>query len=100
MQVATCSTDAFGLSVAEAMAAGLSVVASAGGGHLELLGAVPELLYPPGDIDALAVIMRKLAGDLQLRQELGRRLRNIQQQHFTLSGHVDGLERIYQRVAS
>ena len=100
IQIATCSTDAFGLSVAEAMAAGLPVIAGAGGGHLELLGDVPELLYPPGDIAALAVVMRRLASDLRLRQELGRRLRSIQQQHFTLSGHVDGLERIYQRVVS
>ena len=44
--LATAPRDGFGLSVAEAMAAGLPVVACGAGGHLETVGAArPDLLY-------------------------------------------------------
>ena len=97
-QVATTPNESFGLSVAEAMAAGLPVIAAAGGGHLELLADSPELLYPPGDVDSLASQMRRLASDVALRRALGARLQASQRARFTLAAHVDGLERVYERV--
>ena len=55
------SAETFGLAAAEAMAAGLPVAASR-------VGALPELLdeqglVPPGDADALAAAIARLAGD-------------------------------------
>jgi glycosyltransferase involved in cell wall biosynthesis len=97
-QIATTPNESFGLSVAEAMAAGLPVIAAAGGGHLELLAGSPELLYPPGDVDALAAAMVRLAADVDQRRSIGSALRTRQRAHFTLTAHVDGLERVYQRV--
>jgi glycosyltransferase involved in cell wall biosynthesis len=55
------SAETFGLSVAEAMAAGLPVAASRVGAFPELLD--PEALVPPGDAQALAQVVASLAGD-------------------------------------
>jgi glycosyltransferase involved in cell wall biosynthesis len=53
--------ETFGLAVAEAMAAGLPVAASAVGAHRELLDA--GSLVAPGDARALAGAISRLAGD-------------------------------------
>jgi len=56
----------------EAMAAGKAVVASGVGGVPEIVQhAATGLLVPPGDPDALAEAMGRLAGDAALRQRLG-----------------------------
>jgi len=97
--LATAPAEPFCLSVAEAMAAGLPVVAAAGGGHLETVGAsCPELLYPPGDVDACATLLRRLADDEHARRALGGRLRDHQRTALTLNGHVDQLVDVYRRV--
>ena len=54
------------------MAAGLPVVAPALGGPAEIIDdGVTGLLYPPGDADALAVILQKLQEDPHGRKRLG-----------------------------
>ncbi len=55
------SAETFGLAVAEAMIAGLPVVASRVGALPELVD--PDALVPPGDADALADAIARLAGD-------------------------------------
>ncbi len=55
------SAETFGLAVAEAMAAGLPVVASRIGALGELLE--EDALVAPGDADALAAAITRLAGD-------------------------------------
>ncbi len=98
MQLATSTADGFGLSVTEAMAVALPVIAADGGAHPELLADTPELLYSPGDRSALAALLRRLASDVDARRTLGARLQQSQRARFSLTGHVDGLERVYQRV--
>jgi glycosyltransferase involved in cell wall biosynthesis len=68
------SAETFGLAVAEAMAAGLPVAASAVGALPELLE--PDALVPPGNARALAGAIRRLAGD---REEGERNLARVRE---------------------
>jgi len=55
------AAETFGLAAAEAMAAGVPVVAGAVGALPELVG--PDAVVAPGDADALAVAVRARYGD-------------------------------------
>lgn len=64
--------EPFGQVVAEGMAIGLPVVATAAGGPAEVItDGVDGLLYEPGDTEALAAALKRLAGDATLRHRLG-----------------------------
>lgn len=66
--------EPFGQVVLEGMAAGLPVVAAGAGGPAEIIvDGETGFLYPPGDVDALASLLRLLADDAQLRSRLGDR---------------------------
>jgi glycosyltransferase involved in cell wall biosynthesis len=70
---ASITPEPFGQVVIEGMSAGLPVVASRGGGPDELIrDKVDGLLYPPGDVPALAKIFRQLADEPELRAQLAR----------------------------
>jgi glycosyltransferase involved in cell wall biosynthesis len=65
--------EPFGQVVIEGMAAGLPVVAAGAGGPAEVIeDGVTGILYPPGDVGALASALRKLAAKPHLRERLGR----------------------------
>jgi len=65
-------SEAYGIAVAEAMAAGLPVVASAVGGVPELVDeGVTGELFPPGDHDALARHLLRLLEAPELRRRMG-----------------------------
>ena len=83
--IATGQHEAFGLSVVEAMARGLPVVAAGGGAYLETVGSLPApSLFEPGDVRDAARHLSVLAGDAALRDRYGRRLQEAQRQHFTV----------------
>lgn len=64
--------EPFGRVIVEGMAAGLPVVAAGGGGPSEILtDGVDGLLYPPGDVGALAALLSRLARDPELAGRLG-----------------------------
>ena len=64
--------EPFGQVVVEGMAAGLPVIAADAGGPAETIDdEVTGLLYPPGDVDALAERLLRLARDEELRKRLG-----------------------------
>lgn len=64
--------EPFGLAVAEGLAAGIPVVAARAGGPAEMIEHdVDGLLYEPGDADALAAELLRLAGDDELRARIG-----------------------------
>jgi glycosyltransferase involved in cell wall biosynthesis len=95
--LAPAPLEPFGLSVVEAMAHGLPVVAAAGGGHLETV-ADDAGLFPPGDIDAAARRLAQLGADDEQRRLLGARLQERQRRLFGLALHVDRLEDCYSGV--
>ncbi|HLQ49883.1 MAG TPA: glycosyltransferase, partial [Terriglobales bacterium] len=83
------------LVIYEAMAAGVPVVASDLQGMAEAIK--PEingLLFPPGDVTALAEALRRLEGD----RPLVARLSVNTEQPLTVKAHVSELEKLYQQV--
>jgi glycosyltransferase involved in cell wall biosynthesis len=95
--LATAPAEPFGLSVVEAMAHGIPVVAAKGGAHIETVGD-DGLLFAPGDADAAAQVLETLGKDIALRRQVGTRLRSRQQQLFALPDHLDRLELLYREV--
>jgi glycosyltransferase involved in cell wall biosynthesis len=63
--------EPFGLSLVEALQAGLPVVTSGVGGACEIVDASCGLLTPPGDSMALADALERLVRDGELRRHLG-----------------------------
>jgi glycosyltransferase involved in cell wall biosynthesis len=95
--LAPAPAEPFGLSVVEAMAHGLPVVAARGGAHLETVGD-DGLTFPVGDAEAAGVLLASVADDADLRRRVGVRLRRRQQSSFSLPRHVDRLELLYRQV--
>ncbi len=97
--LATAPGEPCGLSVIEAMAHGLPVVAAGAGGHVETVGRHRgAALFAPGDAAAAAEHLRRLAADDRARTEYGRALQALQREELDLVTHVDRLESVYRGV--
>jgi glycosyltransferase involved in cell wall biosynthesis len=98
--LASAVAEPLGLSVLEAMAAGVPVVASSSGGHLETVGAVEGArLFPPGDAAAAAASLRALLVD-ETRAQLSAAGRRIVGERFTIERHVAALLEQYEATSS
>ncbi len=73
--------ESFGMVVAEAMAAGMAVVTTSGGGPAEVAGEA-GLLVPPGDKQALREALFRLMQDQTLRRTLATKARARALQEF------------------
>ncbi len=94
--LAPCPFEHFGLTVVEAMASALPIVAADAAGHREMLsGLDPRALFTPGDVSAAAGQMSSLAADEPGRAALGRAERERQNQDFSLSAQANGTEKVY-----
>ncbi len=99
--LAPAPTEPCGLTVIEAMAHGLPVVAAAAGGHLETVGQHSHAaLFSPGDVRAAADQLRRLATDPATRTSYGASLQTLQRDRLTIGSHVDRLEEVYRDVVA
>ena len=97
--VAPCAAEGLGLTVVEAMAAGLPVVAARAGGHAETVGAVGGgVLFPPGDAEAAGRALRALASDPARLHGYAEALRRYQREHFTLEQQQRATDDVYRSV--
>jgi glycosyltransferase involved in cell wall biosynthesis len=73
--------EPYGQVIIEAMLAGVPIIATEGGGPSEILtNDLDGLLYPAGDIDALAEALQRLNRDAALRARLVANARHRAQQ--------------------
>ncbi len=92
-------SEAFGLSVVEAMAAGVPVVASAMGGIPELVeDGVSGAIVPPGEAEALAAAMGALLRDAALRSRMAEEGRRRATRRFSIDGTVEALHEVLNGV--
>jgi glycosyltransferase involved in cell wall biosynthesis len=91
--------ESFGRVAVEAMAAGLPVVGTRGGGIAEIV--VPEqtgLLAKPDDPIELAAAIERLARDAELRRRLGRAGRQRAEANYSLEACVRGVLAVYEQA--
>ncbi|MDQ0577123.1 glycosyltransferase family 4 protein [Agromyces albus] len=94
--IAPCPVEGLGLTLLEAMAGGLPVVAASAAGHLDVLaGLDPRAMFPPGDADAAARNLRSLAEDDTGRNALSLAVRKRQQGEFSLRAQAAATEAVY-----
>lgn len=96
--IAVLSSDNEGtpVSLIEAAAAGVPAVATAVGGVADVVDAGTGILVPPGQPEALAAGLARLAADAPLRERMGRRARDHVRERYAverLLGDIDALYR-------
>lgn len=96
MLLATPPSEPFGLTVVEAMAAGLPVVASIGGGHAESLPAAAlEHGFATGAAQGAAAALQHLAADWSLRESLSVAGRSRYERLFTPQAQAEATRNLY-----
>ena len=94
------TTEGLPMSLLEAMAAGLPVVASEAGGIPEVVTDGREgFLVPPGDVQAIGSRLHRLAADSALRARLGE-LALARARAFDLKSTIDGYLREYRKASA
>lgn len=94
--VSASETESFGLAIAEAMAAGTPVVATATEGAREVVDDQETgLLTPIGDVARIAGAVAMLLSDGDRRRQLGARAREVVNAKFSLQRMVDQIEQTY-----
>ena len=94
------SAEPFGLSVLEAQATGVPVVAAGGGGIPEFVSdGLTGLLFPPGDAAALAACLARVIGDPVFARQLATAARTQTVREFDLEVRADRLLRLYRQLS-
>ncbi len=97
--IAPTPREGLGLSVLEAMAHEVAVVAADGGGHRETIGAtMGARMFAPGDPDAASVRLHELIDDSAARAATARAGRDRQRAEFTTERQVQETFEVYRQV--
>jgi glycosyltransferase involved in cell wall biosynthesis len=86
--------------IVEAMSCGVPVIASAIGGVADMLTPETGLLVPPGEPEALADAMSRLAADPSLRASMGRAARRRYEEIFSPAAVLPLMLNTYMRIAA
>lgn len=98
---ASTEPEPFGLVIAEAMACGKAVVASAGGGAAEIISeGETALAHRPGDAAGLAHSIAVLVKDSELRKRLGRTGRAVAGHRFDRTRLAENVAPLYGALVS
>ena len=92
-------SEGVSLTILEAMAAGLPVVATRVGGTPEIVDSTCGMLVPPRQPLALAGALLELARDRERRSQLGRAARQRVEERFTLDRMIQQYCDVYRAVA-
>jgi glycosyltransferase involved in cell wall biosynthesis len=99
--VSPARSEPFGLSIVEAMAAGVPVIATMSEGAREIIDAGDSgCLVPMGDVEALAKAIADLLDDANERERLARNAQTVVNAKFTLERMVDRTELLFREVSS
>jgi glycosyltransferase involved in cell wall biosynthesis len=97
--VAPARSEPFGLSIVEAMAAGVPVIATASEGAREIIDAGDSGRFVPiGDVAALASAIADLLGNANERERLASNARTVVNSKFTMERMVDRTELLFREV--
>lgn len=92
--------EGLGVSLLQASAAGVPIVACRAGGMPEAVAdGVSGMIVPPGDVGALAQALRQLIDDPALRQRLGAQGRVRIEKEFSVGAMVEGNLAVYRELA-
>jgi len=86
------------LTLIEAMANARPIVATSVGGVVDLLGADRGIAVPRGDEEAFAAALNTLAGDKQLRYEMGARGHEFVQRNYGKERLVEDIKHLYREL--
>jgi glycosyltransferase involved in cell wall biosynthesis len=93
--------EPFGRAIIEAMAMGVTVVATKVGGPREIVADAEEgLLLPPRDPARWAEAVAALLEDPERRQEMGRNARKRATREFSVERHIARVEALYDELLS
>jgi glycosyltransferase involved in cell wall biosynthesis len=94
--VSASRTESFGVAMAEALACGVPVVATATEGAREVVeDGLTGSLVPLGDVPALASAVAALLEDEGRRRRLSEHAREVASERFNLARMVEATERVY-----
>jgi glycosyltransferase involved in cell wall biosynthesis len=93
--------EPFSLTLLEAMASGMAVVATPTGGSAEILRhEANALVFPPEDATACATHVRRLAEERDLRSRMQREARRTVEEAFDLERMLDDVESDLRRLVT
>jgi glycosyltransferase involved in cell wall biosynthesis len=91
--------EGLGVSLLQASAAGVPIIASRAGGIPEAVrDGINGLLVPPGDAPALGAALHRLVDDAGLRRQLGEQGRSLMKAEFSVAAMVEGNLAVYREV--